>query len=77
MIKITDELYVAADSVAAVEMVTMATRDRVRVTMKPGDVHWVDVTPGVANPTTELRAQMNNIITRIDEQLTIMHGGET
>lgn len=74
MIKLTDDVYVAADAVAAVEMISDRTRDRIRVTMKgrPDDVHWIEPQFGVG----DLRKTLNRIVNEIDTQLTIQNRGD-
>lgn len=70
MIKLNDNLHVAADAVAAVEIPERTSRDIVRVTMKDGTRHDIEC----VHPLTP-RKESERIITEIDVQLTIMHGG--
>lgn len=75
MIKITEDVHVAADHVAAVEYVADRTRSRVRVTLKDGEVHWLET--GFEFNEDQLRAEMRRIINEIDTQLTIQAGGDS
>lgn len=69
MIKIDEDLYVAADAVAAVERPERSSRDLVKITMKDGTVYHKEFTN-----STNARNEVERIVREIDLHISAQAG---